>query len=768
MTRTFRYILIIGGAVMGILLFLLASGAENTRLFEQHYAWLLGLNILAGLALLGLIVLMLIRFAKRYRRGRFGSRLMMRLMLLFVLMGIIPGAVIYAVSVQFVSRSIESWFDVRVEAALDSGVKLGQNILESSLSDLGARAEQLSAELSSMSLSEQMLALARLRNDKNRLEAAIITGNSHVVATSSADYQNLLPDLPTPPMLRQAAATSRYMAIEGKDDDPQTAHTNETALKLRVIVPLASSLDIHYRQETRFLQLIQPVSATLATDAEALRNAYGEYQVRSLSRSGLRKIYIVTLTLTLLLAVFAATAIAFQIASNLTRPLLLLAQGTRAVAEGDLSPRINVTTPDELGTLVQSFNDMTRQLAEAREQTEKSRTALETAKARLESVLANMSAGVIVLDQAFGLVSCNESVTRILRQDLAARTGEPLSAIKGLETFAVAITQAFSEMSAQTAASGKEMPWHYWQKQIEVPQPPAEEEREEAHDIMLLARGSRLPVEGENGHIVVFDDITEIISAQRSLAWGEVARRLAHEIKNPLTPIQLSAERLQMKLAGKLAETEAQFLGKSTQTIINQVTAMKQMVDDFRNYARTPPAQLAALNLNRLVEDIAYLYAGDNSRDKVYTHLEPGLPRIMGDETQLRQVIHNLLQNALDAVDEVPPSPGFTPRIDVTTEKVTYHNASGEICIAVRLSVMDNGPGFQQKILSRIFEPYTTTKARGTGLGMAVVKKIIDEHHGRIDVTNREDTNGAIISILLLQLAQEAAFTPPSSEGGLQ
>ncbi|MCM1128706.1 MAG: ATP-binding protein [Alistipes senegalensis] len=765
MTRTFRTILITGGAVMGILLFLLASGAENTRLFEQHYAWLLGLNILAGIALLGLIVLMLIRFAKRYRRGRFGSRLMMRLMLLFVLMGIIPGAVIYAVSVQFVSRSIESWFDVRVEAALDSGVKLGQNMLESSLSDLDSRAEQLSAELSSLSLSEQMLALSRLKNDKNRLEAAIITGNGQVIATSSADYQNLIPDLPTPAMLRQATATSRYLAIEGKDDDPQTLNTDETALKLRVIIPLSPALGVHYRQETRLLQLIQPVSASLAADAEALRNAYSEYQVRSLSRSGLRKIYIVTLTLTLLLAVFAATAIAFQIASDLTRPLLLLAQGTKAVAEGDLSPRITVTTPDELGSLVQSFNDMTRQLAEAHTQTEKSRIALESANAYLQSVLTNMSAGVIVLDHTFCLVSCNEPVTRILRQDLAGRTGSPLAKMAGLETFATAITQAFSELSAQTAASEKKAGWHYWQKQIEIPWLPAE--GEDMHDIMLLARGSRLPVEGENGYIIVFDDITDIISAQRSLAWGEVARRLAHEIKNPLTPIQLSAERLQMKLAGKLPEQEAQFLGKNTQTIINQVTAMKRMVDDFRNYARTPPAQLAALDLNLLVEDIAYLYAGDNSRDKIHTRLDPGLPRIMGDETQLRQVIHNLLQNALDAVDETPP-PESAPRIDVTTEKVTYHNASGEICIAVRLSVMDNGPGFQPKILSRIFEPYTTTKERGTGLGMVVVKKIIDEHHGRIDVKNREDTSGAIVSILLLQLAQETAFAPSCHKDSIQ
>lgn len=743
---------------MGILLFLLASAAENTSFFEQHYPWLLGLNILVGIALLILIVLMLVRLFRRYRRGRFGTRLMMRLVLLFALMGILPGAVIYAVSVQFVSRSIESWFDVRVEAALDSGVKLGQNILESFLSDLNARAEQLSAELSSVSLSEQMLSLSRVRDDKNRLEATIITSSGQVVATSSADYQNLIPDLPTPAMLRQATTTSRYLAIEGEYDDPHTSNMDETALQLRVIVPIPKTVGLTYQKEQYFLQLIQPVSPSLAMDAEALRAAYSEYQVRSLSRSGLRKIYIVTLTLTLLLAVFAAIAAAFQIAANLTRPLLLLAQGTKAVAEGNLSPRRAATSSDELGTLIQSFNDMTFQLAEARAQTEKSRIDLEAAKAYLESVLANMSAGVLVLDHDFRLVSGNDPVTRILRQDLKSHIGKSLSDIEGLDTFSTAVTQAFSELSAKTAASGREMEGQHWQRQIEIPHITADDE--ETHDLMLLARGSRLPVEGDNGYIVVFDDITDIISAQRSLAWGEVARRLAHEIKNPLTPIQLSAERLQMKLQKKLEQPEAQFLDKSTQTIVNQVTAMKRMVDDFRNYARTPPAQLAPLDLNNLVEDIAHLYTGDEARDIVHTTLEPGLPWIMGDETQLRQVIHNLLQNALDAIAENNKTEESPPRVDVITEKVTYHNAANEICIAVRLSVSDNGSGFPQKILSRIFEPYTTTKERGTGLGMAVVKKIIDEHHGRIDVQNRQDTNGAIVSILLLQLAPEV--TPAS------
>jgi nitrogen fixation/metabolism regulation signal transduction histidine kinase len=738
---------------MGILLFLLASAAGNTTFFEQHYSWLLGMNIVVGIALLILVVLMLIRLFRRYRRGRFGIRLMARLALLLTLMGILPGVVIYAVSVQFVSRSIESWFDVRVEVALDSGVKLGQTILESSLSDLGTRAEQMAGELSTLPLSGQMLLLSHLRDDKNRLEATIVTGNRQIVATSSADYQNLIPDIPSPLMLQQASTTLRYAAIEGGEDDPQTVDKNETPLRLRAIVLLPQATKGAFQKEPLFLQLIQPVPTSLAVDAEALRTAYSEYQVRSMSRAGLRKIYIVTLTLTLLLAVFAATAAAFQIASYLTRPLLLLAQGTKAVAEGNLSPRRSIGSSDELGSLIQSFNDMTLQLAEAREQTEKSRSDLEAAKGYLESVLGNMSAGVIVLDNSFRLLSCNASVVRILHLDLVSCIGQPLSDIASVSTFAAAIRQGFSELNAKTAASGGDMIRQYWQKQITIPQLPADDE--ETHDVILLARGSRLPGEGDSSYIVVFDDITDIISAQRSLAWGEVARRLAHEIKNPLTPIQLSAERLQMKLEDKLEQPEAQFLNKSTQTIVSQVTAMKRMVDDFRNYARTPPAQLAPLDLNNLVGDIVHLYTGDDARNTVHTRLDPDLPWVMGDETQLRQVIHNLLQNALDATAESVHDENNPPQVEIVTEKVTYHNAANALSIAVRLSVRDNGPGFPQKILSRIFEPYTTTKERGTGLGLAVVKKIVDEHQGQIDARNRQDGSGASVSVLLFKLAPD-------------
>jgi nitrogen fixation/metabolism regulation signal transduction histidine kinase len=493
--------------------------------------------------------------------------------------------------------------------------------------------------------------------------------------------------------------------------------------------------------------------ANVANNAEALRAAYSEYQIRSLSRSGLRKIYIVTLSLTLLLVIFGAIASAFQIASNLARPLLLLAQGTKAVSEGNLSPRPIVSSNDELGTLTQSFNAMTHQLAEARAQAEKSRADLEAAKVYLESVLANMSAGVIVLDHEFKLIGCNNPVARILRLDLTPLIGQRLSDIEGLSVFCSAITKAFSEFLAQAAANNGSGDLH-WQQQIEIPHNP---DISNETDITLLARGSSHLVNNENRYIVVFDDITEVISAQRSIAWGEVARRLAHEIKNPLTPIQLSAERLQMKLHEKLSEQDAAILKKSTDTIVNQVTSMKQMVNDFRNFAKTPPAFLKPLDLNALAEEIVHLYSGNDSHETVHTCLATNLPDIMGDETQLRQVIHNLLQNAQDAVGEVQNREHYIPSIELITEKVGYQDASGKICIAVRLSVMDNGPGFAHKILARIFEPYITTKERGTGLGMAMVKKIVDEHGGRIDVQNRTDTNGAKVSILFLQLASPAS-----------
>jgi nitrogen fixation/metabolism regulation signal transduction histidine kinase len=796
-----RYALIIGGALMSILLFFLTTVQENSARFERYYEWLLDANAVVALALLVLVLTLVLRLFRRFRAKEFGSKLMTRLVVLFALVGILPGSVIYLVSVQFVSRSIESWFDVKVESALDSGKNMGLTALDFLLADLQSKANDMASELSDPSESSMSIHLSRLRERMQIQEATIVNSKGRLIASANDNVSSLLPELPTPEMIRQVKLSRYYAArdeklIQPAADDPaaspaSSASSAETRgatrpalapepariLRSRVVVPLRMTTGwISLQNEALYLQLIQPVPANLAMHAEALSNASREYQVRSIGRVNLKKMYIITLTLTLLLAIVAAITSAFLISGELARPLLLLAEGTKAVTEGNFSPRPIVTSTDELGSLTKSFNTMTRQLFDARATVEKNRNELENAKAYLESVLANMSAGVMVLDQNGNLVTCNESVERILQRRLESEINKPLADIDGMQAFAFAISKAFSEQHAQSAAGGENEREQHWQQQIEVPRPNKGKKTaapavsgttgaagataeavatEEEQSITLLARGSHLPVASGSGYVVVFDDISNIISAQRSIAWGEVARRLAHEIKNPLTPIQLSAERLQMKLQDKLSETDVLILNKSTTTIVNQVTSMKRMVDDFRDYARTPPAVLMPLNLAGLIDEVLHLYIAGDGRDAIKLTMAADLPKVMGDATQLRQVIHNLLQNAQDAVAD-NTTPGFVARIDVITDVVRYTGTDQIAHSAVRLSIIDNGPGFSSKILARAFEPYATSKPRGTGLGLAMVKKIIDEHGGRIDIQNRSDTNGAKVAILLLKLAPDS------------
>ncbi|MCC6070169.1 ATP-binding protein [Massilia sp. GCM10020059] len=758
MKQGLRYAVVVAGGVVSILLFLLASASDSSGFFDRYYSWLLGLNAAVAATLLVFSIVALARLYSRYKSGKFGSRLMARLMMLFAAIGILPGLVIFLVSVQFVSHSIESWFDVKIEAALQSGVNLGVAALDQALSELGAQAEVTAATVAGQDVYSGQQILKRLLDEREGMQNAMIIGaDGKVLASASLNRRaaDLQADIPTPQMLLQAVMPGGYARPEGGIERDfreapgasDTAHDAATGLRLRVVQAIPEPPGA----QPRFLQLMQAVPVHLASNAEVLRSAYSEYQERFVARVALRKMYIETLTLTLLLAIFGAIASAFVIAGRLAQPLLVLAEGTRAVAEGDLSPRPIVATNDELGTLTQSFNMMTGQLFEARSAVERNRSALQSAKAHLESVLANMSAGVIVLDADFHVVNSNEAVERILQHPVAAHLGAALSEIAGLEVFAGAVNRAFSAQSAGSAAGSARLRSH-WQQQIEIPRRPGSGDD---HDLTLLARGSRLPVGAGSGFIVVFDDISDVISAQRSIAWGEVARRLAHEIKNPLTPIQLAAERMQMKLEGHLEQKEADLLNRGTATIVNQVDAMKRMVDDFRDYAKAPPAHLETLDLNALIGEILDLYLAGDGSDIIHAALAPGLPAVMGDPTQLRQVIHNLLQNAQDAMNDRPPG-APPPRIDITTEAIHYQGAGGAAGTAVRLSIVDNGPGFAPRILARAFEPYVTSKVRGTGLGLPMVKKIVDEHGGRIDIQNRSDGTGASVLILLLKLAPAA------------
>ncbi len=749
-----------------LLLVLLAAASANTEFFDRYYSWLYTANIIVALICLLVVFGLIGTIARRLRKGKFGTRLLAKLAVFFTLVGVVPGVIIYIVSYQFASRSIESWFDVNVETALTSGLNLGRGMLDASLADLQLKARRMADQLSSGDNEGITLRLLRLRDQFGVQDAMIIEPTRRgagalpdlrIVAQTAGNFSTLIPDdEPAASMLAVASEQGGYAAIEGEVDGDLHAQGPKGALRLRVVQRIPDASTLFLQPAERYLQLTQLVSPTLARNADAVQRAYREYQEKSLGRTGLRKMYIGTLTLAFFLATFVAMMLAFMLGNQLAKPLFLLAQGTKEVAEGDYTPKREIKTRDELGFLTQSFNAMTRQLSEAHLAVETNRIALEHSKAYLESILANLTAGVFVLDRQFRLTTANRGAERIFRQPFQARLGDGLEQINAVAEFGAMARKAFADGEAARRDGGGAD--GNWQQQFAITI------SGESDPLTLLVRGTRLaPVVEEeagathtSGYVIVVDDISDVISAQRSMAWGEVARRLAHEIKNPLTPIQLSAERLQMKLAGKLAPADVEILERGAATIISQVAAMQRMVDDFREYARTPSAVLTNLQLNDLVTEVLGLYEVGEGKSPIVSEQALSLPVIRGDATQLRQVIHNLLQNAQDAVLDI-----MHPRVVLETKTVEYGDTEdeGKARVAVRLTVSDNGPGFPVRILTRAFEPYVTTKAKGTGLGLAMVKKIVDEHGARIDLRNRmhgEVVEGAQVSILFLQVADDA------------
>lgn len=704
-----KILLIVAAAVGAILLFLLASASANTALFARHYPWLIGLNIVVALALLSLVGWQLRQLWQEHRQKVFGSKLKLRLMFLFGLMAVLPGTLIYGVSVQFLTKSIESWFDVRVEKALESGLALGRSALDAQLADLLDKAQGTALELADYPESQHRAQMNRIREQAASETAALFSLSGQLIASATSGLGIQMPPLPSTTQLQQARAGRGVGAIEGEAD----------RLYLRALVPVVPR---GLGAEPRLLQMTHAVPAGVAQNAEAVQEVYRDYQELSLARGGLTQIYALTLTLTVLLALFAAFALAFVMARRLSAPLSILAEGTEAVAAGDFTPRQAIYSRDELGVLTQSFSQMTRQLDDARKEAERHRAEVESGRAYLESILANLSAGVLVFDSRFVLRNVNEGALNILDDGFNGLLSEMVDAWPRQQMLGKAIREGFG------GRGGGE-----WHSQLEL-------ERPNGMPQVLLLRGSKLPEASGGGYVVVFDEITRLIAAQRSAAWGEVARRLAHEIKNPLTPIQLSAERLQMKLADKLLDGEIEFLNRSTQTIINQVQAMKRMVDDFRDYARMPAPEVAPLDINALVDEVLGLY--ETSHARVDVQLAAGLPPVLGDATQMRQIIHNLLRNAEDAQEGKDEA-----RIEIATRRM---GDRAELCVA------DAGPGFPPEIMARVFEPYVTTKAKGTGLGLAIVKKIVDEHFGSIDITNRQP-GGAQVCIRLPLAPEEQA-----------
>ena len=697
--------LIVLAFVVGLLLLaLLFQASGDSAGFSDSLPMLfLGGSVLGGV-LLGLLGWRMWWLQKRIRRGVFGAKLTLKLLLMFGVVALLPVLVVYGASVFFLNRSIETWFDVRVDNALASGVNLGQAALDDLLQDLDKKAQRIALSLSDQGAGSIITSLSTLREQSAVQELTLFDERGGVIAHVGGERATLLPMLPDRALLWQVRQQQPYSSIEEAGD---------RGLVMRVLVPVYT---VSFSGETRVLQLVQPVPASLARDAQAVQEAYREYQQISLSRLGLKRIYGAALTLTLLLALLLTFVIAYLLSDRLGAPLRTLARGTRAVAKGDFSQMPSVASRDELGVLIQSFNRMTRQLSEAREEVAQNHQETEQAKAFLERVLANLSSGVVVLDENQRIRTANSAAAQILGAAVGDLEGRLLIALgmtdSPLRSFGETVSKRFAEQPGE------------WSSQIDY--------TEHGDKQTLLLRGTHLPAGVERGYVLVFDDMTKLIDAERNAAWSEVARRLAHEIKNPLTPIQLSAERIARKLGGRLEPTDAEFLDRATQTIVNQVAAMKSMVDAFAGYARMPRAKLAPLDLNALVREILTLYDGKSLGLEL--QLDPALPPVVGDSTLLRQVIHNLLQNAQDALAD-----HAAPRVEVSTSL-----SADAVCLAVN----DNGGGFPEHLMARLFEPYATTKAKGTGLGLAVVKKIVEEHQGKIQIENLK-TGGAAIRIAL-------------------
>jgi nitrogen fixation/metabolism regulation signal transduction histidine kinase len=720
-SRASQWLLGLGALAMVViglgLLVLMTQATGNRESYNQNYEWLVLVNAVVAGGLLVTILWGAVKLLLRLKRGQFGSRLLVKLAGIFALVGVIPGVLIYVVSYQFVSRSIESWFDVKVEAALVAGLNLGRATLDTLSTDLSKQARAAATQLSDVSEVSAGIALEKLREQMGVSDAVLWTVSGRMVASAGQSRFQIRPERPPLQQLKDARQKGSIEWVEGFDE--AVPGGDKGRIKALVLLP-QSGLAID--EDKRLLQVTQDLPPTLVNNALEVQSAYREYQERALAREGLRRMYIGTLTLSLFMAVLGAILLAVVLGNQLARPLLLLALGMRQVASGDLTPKMALQGKDELGGLTRSFADMTQQLLDARTNVQRSLVQLDTARGNLQTILDNLTAGVMVLDAQGVIQSANPGATRILRVPVAAHQGAPLPSLPGLGSFAQGVSEQFAMLRLDSDAHELD----HWQKSFEIH---ATGQGLTETSVTLLARGAVLP---DGMRLLVFDDISEIVSAERAQAWGEVARRLAHEIKNPLTPIQLSAERLQRKLKGKLDDLDDAVLHKSVKTIVDQVDAMKRLVNEFRDYARLPSADLKPVQLNALISDLMVLYTNEPSdqvpRAPVITTLDTTCPPILGDEQQLRQVIHNLLQNAQDACEVK----GVLPQGALVSLRTEWNVSRSR----VRLIVTDTGPGFEPNILKRAFEPYVTTKAKGTGLGLAVVKKIADEHAAKIELAN--------------------------------
>jgi nitrogen fixation/metabolism regulation signal transduction histidine kinase len=707
---------------------LMSDATHNSERFGELYSWLLLINAM-GLVILGaLVIANIIWLISQQRKKAVGAKLTTRLVITFVVLSMVPVSIVYYFSLQFLHRGIDSWFDVRIEQALDDALDLSRTALDVRLRDVLRVTESVADEIAQSPSTTLSLNLYDLRVRSGAAELTLLGSDNRIIASSSIDPTVIVPHRPSNDMLQVVHNGKHYIGL-----DP----VGDSGLFARALVPVLSS---RQDSEVYILQALFTVSERLSTLAEGVQSAYGHYKELAYLRTPLKFSYTLTLSIVLVLSLLAAIWAAFHSARRLVAPVTDMAEATRAIAEGDYSKRLPVASDDELGFLVRSFNDMTRRLSKARDQARKSQQQVEGQRAYLEAVLANLSSGVMSLDADWVIRAVNSAARQNLGVDIKAYLGRSLTEIGRDHAF----LRPFVDVISRHHRSGKKL----WQEEVSLFGVNGRQ--------VLMCRGTSF--KGTNsdrdGKVIVFDDVTALIQAQRDAAWGEVARRLAHEIKNPLTPIQLSAERLRRRFIKRMDEKDVEVLDRATRTIVNQVEAMKKMVNAFSEYARIPQISLEAVDLNLLLQEVLELYRGVDSRVKLVTRLDARQPCIEGDVGRLRQLLHNLLKNSLEAISE-------TAGACIT---VTTHAADESERAYVELVIDDNGPGFPERVLDNIFEPYVSTKPRGSGLGLAIVKKIVEEHGGVIAAESNPE-GGARIRIRLQSAEVTDCHAETSSAG---
>jgi PAS domain S-box-containing protein len=701
LSRWYRPLLLLSGiALWAVALAMLALTAQNSEQFGRLHAWILLINAIGAVVLIGLILGKFNDLLRAWRRHAPGSRMRARTVIMSSALAVVPILIVYAFSIQFLHRSIDSWFHVEVRQGLSDALVLSRAALDLRMREYVERSGRIAEDISDETSVSLYVKLDGHRRLAGARELVLVGRGGRLDAASSEEPGVKLPKAPEEGILVQARQGKPYVGLE-----PEAGG----GYLIRTAVPVGGG---SLRGEPRVLVAVYPVPERLAALADTVQAAYQQYGRLSYLRDPLKYSFTLTLTLVLLIALLAAIYGAFFFSGRLVKPIEDLIAGTRAVAKGDLSTRLELPSRDEMGYLVTSFNDMTKRLARAREEARQSQQAAEAERAGLAVILARLSTGVISLEPDQRIRLANPAAGAILGQDLDAAVGQPIAVVAQGHSMT---NQLFEAFERHRQAGEPE-----WREQLRL--------RSDHGLREIMCACTALPGESgaAGGHVVVFDDITSLLQTQREAAWGEVARRLAHEIKNPLTPIQLSADRLRSKLAGVLAPREADLLDRATHTIVQQVETMKQMVNAFSEYARAPRMQIDAFDLNALAREVVDLFRAQDPRVLVFMSLAPEAARIEADRGRIRQILNNLLKNSLEALEGRPG-----PRVEISTAR---SEESGHA--TVEIVVSDNGPGFQADLVDRIFDPYVTSKPRGTGLGLAIVRKIVEEHGGRIEADN--------------------------------